>query len=284
MAVYKRSYSGYAGAQTPSWSHFLIPARYAITRLMKSKFLVIFVAACMFYPLLCLIYIYVSHNPRFLALLRVPALPAVDGRFFYLFCTFQGTLAYLLASFICPGLVTSDIANGALPLFFCRSFSRTEYVAGKMIVLLSLLSLITWIPALVLFSIQASLEGWQWVHTNYWLATGLTAGLIVWIVSVSLIGLAISALVKRKIAAGALILGVFFAGSGFGSAINDVMRTNTGTVIGLTQDIHAIWSDLLRYDSGIDMPVSTAWLALAVTWLICLVLLNRRIRAFEVIR
>src|SRR5580765_1168869 len=102
MAVYKRSYSSYAGAQTPAWAHFLIPARYAYARLMKSKFLVIFIAACLFYPLLCLIYIYISHNPRFVALLRIPGgLPIVDGRFFYIFSTFQGTLSYLLTAFVC---------------------------------------------------------------------------------------------------------------------------------------------------------------------------------------
>jgi len=284
MAVYKRTYSGYTGPRTAPWSHFRVPARYASARLMRSKFLLIFMAICMFYPLGSLTYIYVAHNLRFITLLGVRGVAPVDGRFFYIFSVIQGTFAYLLTAFVSPSLVTPDMVNGALPLFFCRPFSRSEYVASKFAVLLPVLSLITWIPGLILFSIQASLEGWDWTKTNLWLAAGLFAGLAIWIISVSLIGLSISALVKRKIAAGALILGIFFAGAGFGGAINNVMRTTTGTVIDLAQDIHVIWSDLLRYDAGIDLPVSTAWFAIAATWLICLLLLNRRIRAFEVVK
>jgi ABC-type transport system involved in multi-copper enzyme maturation permease subunit len=286
MAVYKRSYQGYSGALTPASSRFLILARYSHARLMRSKFVVIFLAVCMFYPLACLVYIYASHNPTFVARLAIPGgrLPPIDGRFFYFFCDVQGALAYLLTAFVSPGLITSDIANGALPLFFCRPFSRREYVAAKMSLLLSLLSLFTWIPGLVLFAIESSLSGWTWMQTHLWIATAIFLGLVVWIVAVSLIGLALSAWVKWKIVAGALVLGVFFAGAGFGAAINEVMRTNTGTVIDLTQVMHTIWSHLFRYDSGIDMPLSSAWGALGVTCALGLWLLARRIRAFEVVK
>ena len=51
----------------------------------------------------------------------------------------------------------------------------------------------------------------------------------------SLIALAISAWVRWKIAAGGLILGVFFAGAGFGAAINAVMRTKNGSLIDIAQ-------------------------------------------------
>ncbi len=286
MAVYKRSYHGYSGALTPAASRFLILTRYSHARLMRSRFVVIFLAVCLFYPLACLVYIYASHNPAFVARLAIPGgrLPPIDGRFFYFFCDVQGGLAYLFTAFVSPVLITADLANGALPLFFCRPFSRHEYVAAKLSLLLSLLSLFTWIPGLVLFFVESSLSGWSWTQTHLWIAPAILLGLVVWIVTVSLIGLALSAWVRWKIAAGALILGVFFAGAGFGAAINSVMRTNTGTVIDLTQVVHTIWSHLFRYDSGIDMSVTSAWSALGVTGAICLWLLARRIRAFEVVK
>jgi hypothetical protein len=119
MAVYKRSYTGYDGPLTATSARFLILARYSYVRLMRSKFVVIFLAVCMFYPVACLAYIYASHNPAFVARLAIPGgrLPPIDGRFFYFFCDVQGGLAYLLTAFVSPGLITSDIANGALPLF-----------------------------------------------------------------------------------------------------------------------------------------------------------------------
>ena len=286
MAVYKRAYKSYAGRKTAAWPRFLILARYSSARLFQSKFLVLFTAVCLFYPIGCAAFIYISHNLKFLETLNLgnAQLPHIDGRFFYIFCTVQGSMAYLLTAFVGPSLVSPDLANGAMPLYFSRPFSRWEYVAGKMSLLLGLLSLITWVPGLILFGIQASLEGWSWVSTNLWLASAVITGLLVWIVVLSLIALALSAWVKWKVVAGALVLGVFFAGAGFGAAINSVMRTHYGALIDLTQVVHTIWSDQFRYDAGLKLSVPEAWTVLAVTCAACLWLLARRVRPFEVIK
>ena len=119
---------------------------------------------------------------------------------------------------------------------------------------------------------------------NLWLAGAIILGLLVWIIVLSLIGLALSAWVKWKIGAGALVLGVIFAGAGFGTAVNSLMRTNYGALIDLTQVAHTIWSYLFRYDTGTEMSVSSAWIVLAVTSLLCLWLLAKRIKPFEVIK
>jgi ABC-2 type transport system permease protein len=183
-----------------------------------------------------------------------------------------------------PNLVSPDLVNGALPLYFCRPFSRTQYVAGKLGVLMALLSLITWIPGLLLFLIQSSVAGSDWMSENLYLAWGIFLGLFVWILVLSLIALALSAWVKWKIAAGALLLGVFFAGAGFGGAINSVMRTSAGSLINLTQVTRTIQADLLRYDSGTEMSTESAWLVLAIVAAFALALLARRVRAFEVVK
>ena len=286
MAVYKRSYTRYAGPKTQIWPRFLILTRYSFARLFASKLLVLFIAASLFYPLGCIIYAYLRHNIPFLLALRISpnGLVPVEGKFFYFYCYIQGGMAYLLTAVIGPGLVSPDLANGAMPLYFCRPFSRTQYVLGKMCVLLILLSIITWIPGLVLYAIQSSLEGWDWFTANFWIAESVFIGLFVWILVLSLIALAASAWVKWKIAAGAVILGVFFAGAGFGAAINQVLRTSYGSFLDLTEVIHTIWSDLFRYDSGSEMSLGGAWIMLAVISALCCWLLARRIRPFEVIK
>ena len=49
---------------------------------------------------------------------------------------------------------------------------------------------------------------------------------MLWVLLLSLIALAVSAFVKWRIAAGALLLGIFVAGAGFGTAINNIVRTD----------------------------------------------------------
>ncbi len=169
-----------------------------------------------------------------------------------------------------------------MPLYFCRPFSRTEYVAGKLMTLMILLSLVTWVPGLLLFGIQASMAGWDWVGDNLWLARGIFVGLLTWTLFLSLLALAVSAWVKWKLAAAAVVLGIFFAGAGFGAAINSVMRTSYGSLIDLSQMMHIVWSDMFRYDAGAEIPVQLAWVVLGACAAVSLWLLSRRVRAFEV--
>ncbi len=286
MAVYKQTYKDYSGRRTTPWFRFFILSRYSYSRLFKSKFLVLFLSVCMFYPFLCAVFIYLSHNSPLLAALRLQSadLPSIDGKFFNVYCVVQGALAFLLTTFVGPSLVAPDLANGAMFLYLSRPFSRIQYVAGKMTVLLLLLSLITWIPGIMLYMIQSGCTGWDWARANAWLAGSIVLGLWVWIVVLSLISLALSAWVKWKIAAGALILGVFFAGAGFGAAINDVTDTKYGAFINLMEVVRTIWSDLFRSSSRVDLSVNEAWTVLGVTCALCLWLLAKRIRAFEVVK
>jgi ABC-2 type transport system permease protein len=263
----------------------LILPRYSYSRLFKSKFLLLFDLACYLYPLGCVGYIYLAHNLGFLRAFGVrPSMLTIDGDFFATYCGFQGGMAYLMTAFVGPSLVSPDLSNNALPLFFCRPFSRAEYVMGRMSVLLYLLSTITWVPGLVLFGVQWSLAGWQWAKENWWIAGALVLGSLIWIVVLSLIAMAMSAWVKWKVAAGTLIIAIFVAGAGFGAAINAVMRTKYGLLLNLTQVIATVWRKLfrLRADTGIDL--FNAWIALGVASAICLWLLTRKVRAFEVVK
>ena len=93
-----------------------------------------------------------------------------------------------------------------------------------------------------------------------------------------------SAWVKWKIAAGGLILAVFFAGSGFGAAINGIMRTKYGSLIDMAQSMFTVWNRLLRAHSSTGLEVSDATIALLAACGLCLWILMKRVRAFEVVK
>jgi ABC-2 type transport system permease protein len=283
MAVYKLTYKGYEGENTPTWSRFLIPARYNYAKLTSIRFLMLFMTVSMFYPIYGAIYVYLSANPAFLATMGFMPFE-IDGSFFYTFCQIQGTLSYLLMAFISPSLVSWDISNGALQLYFCRPFSRLEYVLGKLSVILPLLSVITWIPAVILFAIKSSISEWSWTTENWWLGRSVLVSMLLWCVLLSLIGLAISATVKRRVAAAAVILCLYFGGAGLAGAVNLVMGVESGSLFDLAKVVQTVWADLLRFDNGSNMTVWSAWITLGILASICLWLLNRRIRSFEVIK
>jgi len=287
MAVYKRSYHGYSGPMTAAWSRFTIIPRYVYRDLFHSKIVTAFFVAAFLPPVVFIFLVYLAHSLPHLAQLlgqRGADSPiTINSTFFLVFLNFQSVLAFIFTAFVGPGLVSRDLANRALPLYLCRPFSRAEYVLGKMSVLLILLSLITWIPGLILFGVQATLEGGQWLIQNLWLAWALFAGSWIWILILSLMALALSAWVKWRIAAGALLLAVFFVSAGFTDAINKILDVRWGKLFNPMYLLLTIWRELFHVNEGSDISASSAWIMLALICTACLWLLYRKLRAIEVV-
>ncbi|MBN2588465.1 MAG: ABC transporter permease subunit [Sedimentisphaerales bacterium] len=287
MAIAKQTYRQYNSTLTPARMRFAIFSRFYYAPLFQSKFIVLFLAACLFYPIGCAAYIYITNNSMLIMALslRPDFVPAIDGSFFYSYSIVQGTMALLLTTLIGPNLIAPDLANGALSLYLSRPVSRTQYILGKMIVLLSLESLITWVPGVLLFVIKAEVTGFEWARNNAWLVGATVIGLSIWIIMLSLIALTLSALVKWRIAAGALILGIFFVGAGFGNAINSILHTNYGSLINLSEVIRIIWAYLYRH-GYMDTNLTTfqACSVLFIVCILCLIMLAKRVRAFEVVK
>jgi ABC-2 type transport system permease protein len=284
LAVYRRTYTSYTGALTPAWSRFLVLFRYSRKSLFRSKLQTALFVLCFFYPLACLLIIYLSHSLTFPANFSTGPFVSIDNEFFYYFIVVQGALAFVLTAFTGPGLISPDLANGALPLYFCRPFSRAEYVVGKASVLAILLSQITWIPGLILFAVQASQAGAAWTWNHLWIAGSLLLSSWIWIAMLSLLAMALSAWVRWRIVAGALLLAVLFFGAGFAQAINAVMRTQSGHFLNLFYLISTVWTSLFRIDSS-ERAISSgeAWIALLAYCGACLALLVRKVQAYEVI-
>src|SRR5215204_2521205 len=235
MAVYEQTYKPYTGKLTPDWSRFLIIPRHAYRAVFNSKLFTAFFVICFLPVLVEAILIYLHHNVNALAIMRVNVreLIPIDASFFQTFVNIQGGLAFFVALLVGPPLVSKDLRNNALPLYLCRPFSRTEYVAGKMSVVLILLSAMTWVPQLLLFLFQAYLEGGSWLVSNLWIASAIFIGSFVWILLLALLTQAISALVKWRVIASASLLGLFFIPSVFGEVVNVVFRTRWGNIISL---------------------------------------------------
>lgn len=297
MAVYKHRYRRYGGEQTAHWQRLLVLPRYAYRKVFDSKFFTLFFFACFLVPLGAALLIYLRHNLSALELMRIPqdALFAVDATFFSYLLRIQAFSAFLLTVFVGPGLVSPDLTNNALPLYFSRPFSRTDYVLGKMFVLLILQSCVTWVPLALLFLFEGNLAGGQWVSDHARVLVACLVGSWVWILVLALMAMAVSAWVRWKAIAGALLFGVLMVGAGFGETIKQIFITRWGDVFNLQRLVRVIWDWLFfaggsqetEYVRGVEvgqLSVWSAWLALALFCGLCLLLLARKIRAYEVVR
>jgi ABC-2 type transport system permease protein len=300
VAVYKKTYSRYSGALTPERTRFLVIPRYLFEEMRQRRFFTVFFSATMLTPVIFAIIIYLHHNLSAIQALKInlDRLISIDARFFMTFLGVQSMLAFLMTAFVGPGLISPDLANNALPLYLSRPFSRDEYILGKFSVLGFLLSMMTWVPGLLLFLLQGYLEGGGWMAENLRIFNGIFFGSWIWIAVVSLMALSLSAWVKWKPVAGALLFGVFFVASGFGFAVNQVMRTKWGNLINVGSLVGSVWSWLFeqpalrrnegpaffRVRPGTEIPPEYAWLMLAGLCCFCVWLLHKRIRGAEVVK
>ncbi len=288
MAVYKRNYKPYSGPLTPSWSRLFAIPRQSWKGLFAQRFLTIFYVVCFFYPLGCAIAMYLNANLQsFMSFFPIPMkrLFEVDGAFFLRYTNFQGVMAFILTALIGPGLISPDLTNGALPLYFCRPFSRLEYVVGKLLVLGGLISYITWIPGLMLYGLQGSLEGWDWFVANAWLAWSTFVVSMIWILLLSMLALALSAWVRWKIVAGALMLVVFFMGAGIGATINNVMHTENGGFLDPGSNLERIAQAMFAIELPADgLTLTDSLSAIGMMIAFCIFLLMRKVKAYEVVR
>jgi len=291
MAVYRNTYRSYEGDLTAQWQRVLVLPRYAYRKVFESRFFTVFFVLCFMVPLGAGVLIYLKHNLGAMEMLRIPAeaLIPINASFFRQLLVVQGAFAFLLTAFVGPGLVSPDLINNGLPLYLSRAFSRSEYVIGKMAILVILMSCITWLPLGLLFLLQSNLAD-GWMFENLGILVAIFIGSWIWMIVLSLLALAISAWVRWKSVAGALLFGVFFVGAGFGSAIREIFRTRWGDLFHLNYLIRTIW-DWLFFGSeagaegGIgNVPVWSAWLVLGLVCGVSLLLLSRRIRAYEVVR
>jgi ABC-2 type transport system permease protein len=285
MAVYKRSYAGYTGKITPRRTRFLILTRYSARGLFQSRIMTGLFILSFFFPLFTITALYFNHNAHMLNLLKLPAADhfvEVDGKLFMFLMSFQGSFAFLITAFIGPGLIAPDLTNNALPLYFCRPLSRTEYVLGRACVILFLLSFVTWIPGLIIFGVQSNLSsGWATDHLR--IAAGIMIGSLLWISILTLLALALSAWVRWKLVAGGLLLGVMFATTGFAAAISAVMHTSAGFYLDPAALVAVIYNNFFDISSNVDIGTPDACLALIAMGAFCIWLLSKKIRAFQVV-
>jgi len=216
MAVYKRNYSAYTGTVTPVWTRVLVLARYAFEEAWASKITVGLFIFCLLPCIMSLVVIYLGDNPIARALVggQGQQMLAIDAKFFLKVLQTQAWLALVMASWIAPRLITFDLADDALPILLSHPISRFGYVFGKFIALFGSLSLITWIPCLLLFVDQAYSSSQPWAMSNLQIAMGLLAGSVIWIAFLSVLGLALSSWVKWRVVATGVIFAAVFVPAG----------------------------------------------------------------------
>ena len=290
MSIYKHDYRAYTGRVTPAWTRILVLSRYSLAEAWSSKFTTVLFAVCLVPPVFSLFTIYLANNPaaRLIMGSAGPRMLVIDGGFFLNILTVQAWLAMALASWIAPRLITLDLVDNALPILLSHPVSRFGYVLGKYLALFATLSVVTWIPCLLLFTYQGYASPLPWARGNLRLACGMLAGALIWIALISLLGLALSSWVKWRVFATGIIFAAILIPAGVGAIVTGVLRTKWGFLLNLPLMMTLLWQRLLGVhgplEASMQLPTRAILAMLGLACCLFMLMLNKRVRAREVVR
>ena len=287
MAIYRRGYLRYEGELTGHLARLLVLPKFASQEILKQRIVTMILAVAMFWPVACMVYVYIANRADLLASYglgdEVSQFLVIDSGFFLVFMNTQASFAIVLAALAGPGLVAPDLANGALPLYFSRPLSRTDYVIARMLVLVGLLSAVTWVPGLILFFMQSGMAGWAWFAANWTMGAAIFFGFMLWVLLVGLVAMASSAYVKWRIVAGALVLAVFFILAGAAELTNAVLRVQWAAAFNPARAMNQIWSSMLGAEPIPGPGATTCLIVVGLMAGVLLLVLERKLRPVQVV-
>jgi len=143
---------------------------------------------------------------------------------------------------------------------------------------------VTWGFGLLLFGLQSVLEGGGWAFQNLRSAAALVLSAWIWILVLSFLTLALSALIRWPLVVRGALLILYLVLPGFGFALSQVLGTPWGHVINLGANLAVVQAALFGTSLPAGPPV---WGAAAVLVLVVagsIALVAAKLRAYEVIK
>jgi hypothetical protein len=153
-----------------------------------------------------------------------------------------------------------------------------------MSVLMILLSAITLVPGLLLFLFQSYLEGGGWMAENWWIASAIFTLSFLTIVMLALLAMAFSAWIKWRTAASAALFAVLIIPFPVGFTIQRLFDTTIGYLLSPIMAFISLAKLLFRLEwTDAILTSGEAWFVFAAYAAVCLLMLSRKVRAYEVV-
>lgn len=205
---------------------------------------------------------------------------------YVLFMQRQSLVVMILLAFSGSLLVGADFRLQALPFYLSRRIDRVHYIAGKLLAVAVLVSLLTWVPALALFveygMFTSSLTYWL---ENWRVPLAVLAYGLVLCACLSLLLVTLSAWLQRAAPIAVTWSSMFT----FLGLLAEYLRDETGqegwALLDPWRDMRYVGRMFFGVFSRQSQEALAPWalLVLGVLCGVCLVLLARRVRAVEVV-
>ena len=284
MPIHDQGYRRYGGSKAPLGQGWMVIARAGIrTMLAKRIFLGLLLLA--WAPFLVrAIMIYAAYAastiPQAAFFKPTPetfrGLLGPDG--------IEGVLIFLITVYVGSGLIANDRRANALQIYLSKPLSRTEYVFGKLTILVTFLLAITWVPAIVLLIVQITFAGdFSFLKANLFLFPAITVYSFVEMTLVSTTMLALSSLSNSSRYVGILYTAVLFFSSAMSGVLRLVTRSTALSWVSFSANLEQIGDLIFRQPLKYETPWPVSLFIIVGVIALSGIVLERRVRGVEVV-
>ncbi len=278
MPIHDQSYRRYQGERHRAGVAWIVIARAGIRGMVARRRFLALLAFAWVPFLVRAVQIYLAANFPQAALLDLSAATYRE------FLDQQGLFVFFVTIYVGAGLVASDVRAHALQVYLSKPLTRTEYIVGKLAILMAFLLLVTWMPGVMLLAVHVLFEGsLEFVRANLFLLPAITLFSFVQVLLASFTMLALSSLSSSS-----RYVAVLYAGAVlFTDAISGVLGLITGGTrvawVSFPANLAQLGDVMFRLPPRYESPWIVSLVVVLALIAVSISVLEKRVRAVEIV-
>ncbi|MFQ5718198.1 MAG: hypothetical protein ACE5IK_01485 [Acidobacteriota bacterium] len=278
MPIYDLSYRHWEGTLKSGAGRWWVIAEAGIRLLLAKRFFMFLLMLCWVPFFIEATYVYFE-----LALGTGPGFGIGPWFFQYAFA-WQLPALVLVTVYAGSGLIATDLAANALPIYFSKPITRLDYVAGKFAIIAAFLTLVFLMPVLVLFVFTAGVDpGLGFIKENYWLLASIIAYGLLIVAATSCLILALSSMARSGRVVGVTFMGIAIFSPAIGKVISLITGSDQMLVLSVADNISRLSDAFFFQQASTHLSPLLSLLAAGVACAWAAWVLSRRIRPVEVV-
>ncbi len=196
----------------------------------------------------------------------------------------QQIFVFFVTVYVGAGLIANDRRANALQIYLSKPLTRSEYVFGKLAILMTFLLIVTWLPAIVLLIVQLAFAGnFTFLRNNIFLFPAITVFAFIQVTLVATAMLALSSLSNSSRYVGILYSAVIFFTQAIYGVLFAVTRSTSFSWISFPANLAQIGDVIFRLPPKYETPWLVSLLVIAGVIAASGLVLERRVRGVEIV-
>jgi ABC-2 type transport system permease protein len=278
MPIHDQSYRHYEGQRKPGGTAWQVIAGAGIRDIVRKRaFLGLLIVAWIPFAVRA-VQIYLAANYPQASFLAASASTFRD------FLQQQELFVFFITIWVGSGLIANDKRANALQIYLSKPLTRVEYIAGKLIILVTFLLMVTWVPGILLLVLQMLFAGnFTFIRQNLFLFPAITLYSFLYVIVVSFTMLALSSTSKSSRFAAVIYAGVVFFSDGIYGVLYLITRSTSLSFLSFDYNLRQLSYVIFRLRPEYATPSGISLLAALSLIGLMLLVLERNVRGVEVV-